>query len=39
LYVDPSVVTFAERRGLIVLGTGEDLMEVLNSPGFVPRTY
>jgi hypothetical protein len=39
LYVDPSVVTFAERRGLIVLGTGEDLMEVLNSPGFVPHTY
>jgi len=39
LYVDPSVVAFAERRGLIVLGTGEDLMEVLNSPGFVPRSY
>ncbi len=39
LYVDPSVVAFAERRGLIVLGTGEDLMEVLNSPGFTPRTY
>ncbi|BCX02258.1 MAG: hypothetical protein KatS3mg053_0196 [Candidatus Roseilinea sp.] len=39
LNVDPSVVTFAEKRGLIVLGTGEDLMTVLNSPGFVPRAY
>jgi uncharacterized coiled-coil protein SlyX len=33
LYVDPSVVAFAERLGLIVLGTGDDLMEVLNTPG------
>ncbi len=39
LYVDPSVVAFAEKLGLIVLGTGDDLMEVLNSPGFTPRTY
>jgi hypothetical protein len=39
LYVDPSVVAFAERLGLIVLGTGDDLMEVLNAPGFTPKTY
>jgi hypothetical protein len=39
LYVDPSVVAFAEKRGLIVLGTGDDLMVVLNSPGFTPKTY
>jgi len=39
LYVDPSVVAFAEKLGLIVLGSGDDLMEVLNSPGFTPRAY
>jgi len=39
LYVDPSVIAFAEKLGLIVLGIGDDLMEVLNSPGFTPRTY
>jgi hypothetical protein len=39
LYVDPSVAAFAEKRGLIVLGTGDDLMTVLNSPGFTPRAY
>ncbi len=39
LYVDPSVVAFAEKLGLVVLGTGDDLMEVLNSPGFMPRAY
>jgi hypothetical protein len=33
------VVAFAERLGLIVLGTGDDLMEVLNAPGFTPKTY
>jgi hypothetical protein len=39
LYVDPSVVAFAEKLGLIVLGTGDDLMVVLNSPGFTPSAY
>lgn len=39
LYVDPSVVRFAERQGLIVLGFGEDLMGVLNSPEFTPRAF
>ena len=39
LYVDPSVVAFAEKRGLIVLGTGEELMTVLNSPSFEPRAF
>lgn len=39
LYIDPSLVNYAERRGLIVLGTGDDLMTVLNSPGFVPRAF
>jgi hypothetical protein len=39
LYVDPSVAAFAEKRGLIVLGTGDDLMTVLNAAGFTPRTF
>jgi hypothetical protein len=28
-----------EAMGLIVLGFGEDVMDVLNSPGFVPRIF
>ncbi len=39
LYVDESVVRSGERLGVIVLGFGEDVMEVLNTPGFVPRTF
>jgi len=39
LYVDASVVRFGEKQGVIVLGFGEDVMEVLNSPGFVPRAF
>jgi len=39
LYVDESLVRFGERQGLIVLGFGEDVMDVLNSPGFVPREF
>ncbi|MFQ5594733.1 MAG: hypothetical protein ACE5HA_11360, partial [Anaerolineae bacterium] len=39
LYVDPSLVRFGERQGLIVLGFGEDVMEVLNSPEFSPREF
>ncbi len=39
LYVDESLVRLGERHGLIVLGFGEDLMDVLNTPGFVPREF
>ena len=39
LYVDPAVARFGDARGVIVLGFGEDVMEVLNSPGFVPRIF
>ncbi len=39
LYVEESVVRYGEKQGLIVLGFGEDVMEVLNSPGFVPKTF
>jgi hypothetical protein len=39
LYVDESLVHYAERQGLVVLGFGEDVMDVLNSPDFVPKTW
>ena len=39
LYVAESLVRDGERRGLIVLGFGEDVMEVLNSPEFTPRVF
>jgi len=39
LYVDDGQVRDGEKRGLIVLGFGEDVMEVLNSADFVPKTF
>lgn len=39
LYVDESLVRFGERNGLIVLGFGQDVMDVLNSPSFSPRFF
>ena len=37
LYVDESLVRHGERQGLLVLGFGDDVMQVLNSPNFIPR--
>lgn len=39
LYIDESLVRYGERQGLVVLGFGEDLMDVLNSPDFKPKTW
>lgn len=39
LYVDESLVRYAEKQGLLALGLGEDLMDVLNAPGFTPREF
>ncbi|MBX3126608.1 MAG: hypothetical protein KF718_07810 [Polyangiaceae bacterium] len=39
LAVEPDVVTFAERCGLLVLAIGDELMDVLNSPGFLPKAF
>ncbi len=39
LAVDDSVLHDAERQGLIVLAIGDQLMEVKNTPGFIPRRY
>ena len=39
LYVDSSLVRRGERLGLIVLGMGEHLMQVLNTPEFSPQFF
>lgn len=39
LVVDQSVLNYAERRGLVVLGVGNELMEIKNHPGFVPQRW
>ena len=39
LAVDDGVLHYAERQGLIVLAIGDQLMEVKNTPGFLPRRY
>lgn len=37
--LDPSLVTAGERQGLIMVGLGTGLLQLLNSPGFVPRAF
>ena len=39
LYVDPSLITFGEKHGLIVLGVQDGLMTILNQSGFIPTRY
>jgi hypothetical protein len=39
LAAEDSVVRYAEKKGLIVLATGDELMEVKNSPGFEPKPW
>ncbi len=39
LYVDEGLVRQGERLGVIVLGIGEEVMDVLNSPGFAPKAF
>ena len=39
LYVDSSLVRRGERLGLIVLGMGDHLMQVLNTPEFSPQFF
>jgi hypothetical protein len=38
-YVDEAVVRYGERQGLWMLGVADDVMEVLNSPGFSPTAF
>ncbi|MBI4265886.1 MAG: hypothetical protein HY657_16035 [Acidobacteria bacterium] len=37
--VDPSLVTAGERQGLLMVGLGAGLLQVLNTPGFQPRRF
>jgi hypothetical protein len=37
LGVEPSVLAYAEKAGLVVLGIGDQMMKVKNRPSFVPR--
>lgn len=39
LAVEDSVLNYAERQGLVVLGVGDQLMEVKNRPGFTPKLW
>ena len=39
LYVDPSLVRYGERLGLIVLGFGTDVMQVLNTQDSYQRYF
>ena len=39
LYVDRSLVNTAQRLGLLVLAVGDEMMDVKNSPGFVPKRF
>jgi hypothetical protein len=39
LYVDDSVVRYGQRQGVLVLGFGEGIMDILNEPGFIPRRF
>ncbi len=39
LAVEDSVLNYAERQGLVVLGVGDQLMEVKNRPGFSPKLW
>ncbi len=38
-YTDTSLVIRGERLGLIMIGVGDGIMDVLNQAGFVPRTF
>jgi len=39
LYIDESVIKYAERKGFLVLGVGIELMEIKNTPGFTPKEW
>jgi len=39
LRADEGVITYAEKKGFIVLSTGDGLMQVMNSKGFQPREW
>jgi hypothetical protein len=39
LAVDQSMLSYAEKQGLLVLAVGDEVMEVKNRPGFEPKRW
>ena len=39
LDVDDSMITLASQKGIIILAVGEELMDVMNEPGFKPAIF
>lgn len=39
LFVDESVIRYAEKSGFLVIAVGDKLMEVMNSKGFKPKEW
>jgi hypothetical protein len=39
LYADKSLIRYASRKGILVLAVGDELMDVMNEPGFVPTEF
>jgi len=39
LSVDQDILKQAEETGFVVLATGDELMDIMNSPGFVPKRW
>jgi hypothetical protein len=39
LQVDESLVKYASREGILILAVGDELMDVMNEPGFKPREF
>jgi hypothetical protein len=39
LSVDQDILKQAEETGFVVLATGDELMDIINSPGFVPKRW
>ena len=39
LYADKSLIKFASRKGVLILAVGDELMDVINEPGFKPAIF
>ena len=39
LYADESLIKYASREGILILAVGEELMDVMNEPGFEPTKF
>jgi hypothetical protein len=39
LFADESLIKYASREGILILAVGEELMDVMNEPGFKPAEF